>query len=75
VPKDECVDFDVVAQYLALDLITVMGFVESGQLPVTSVYRVSMAALEAFVEGCRIQPGTLAEFVPVAQSRNLLERK
>ena len=68
----DSVDFQQAARYLDLDVSTVARYVKTGDLGVENPgpmrgRRISLDELEAFVERCRITPGTL--YVQNAASR------
>lgn len=52
------------ARYLGLTVRTVYRFIDDGQLPAYRfgrVIRLKPSDVEAFIEACRIQPGTLLD--------------
>lgn len=65
--QDEWISTTETARRLGMNVRTLYGFIDRGELPAYRfgrVIRVKVADLEAFIEACRIQPGTLGSTNP-----------
>ena len=71
---DDDFNLDEAARYLALEVTTIRRFVRTRKLHVTDPTRipcsVSITELEAFVERCRIAPGTLNDSMTPTRTRH-----
>ena len=70
---DDYIDYDEAARYLSIDVDTLTSLLKNIGLPLSRIDRgerqVSRAALDTFIESCKVQPGTLGSPEVTTQKR------